>query len=386
MRRYRAVHVIGSLAIGGAEVSLLALVEKLQKAGFDNEVILLGSEDALTPRFLRSSVPVHRLNMARGRLPALNQVAELVRLGRALRPDLIQGWMAHGNLAGALLRATLFRSIPLFWSVHQTLGNFRSQPRTTRFAIRALALLSWMPRQIIYVSRASREQHVGMGFRDSRSIHIPNGVDTDAYRGGADRRVSARQRLGLSESARVVGHVARFHPAKDHPNLMAALATLLLDDTNACAVLIGHGLTSDNPAFASWLGDPRLSGRLLLLGPRHDVADLLPGFDVFCLSSASEACSVAVIEAMSCGLRCVVTDVGDSAWILGGTGAVVPAGDPPSLAVALRRLLAMPAASAVMESRRARERVLESFNQERMVERYRSLYLAAIERRAAAGS
>ncbi len=379
MRRFRVIHVISSLAVGGAEVLMLSLVAKLRAAGFDSEVILLGTEDALKSQFQRMGIPVHPIGMARKAFPTFRQALRLVRLGRALHPDLIQGWMAHGNLAGVLLRVNLLRSVPLLWSVHQTLGQYDAQPLNTRFSIRALALLSWIPRQIIHVSRTGRAQHRAMGFRDSRAIHIPNGVDTGVFRGGAERRARSRATLCLHASARVVGHVGRYHPTKDHPTLLSALSLLLLEDSDAYGILIGDGLTPDNPDLTQWTRDTRFSDRLLLLGPRSDVADLLPGFDVFCLSSVSEACSVAMLEAMSSELRCVVTDVADSAWMLGGTGEVVPAGNPPALAAALKRQLDLSPEAAASASRRARERVLALFSQERMIEQYRRVYRAAID-------
>lgn len=383
MKRYRVVHIISSLAVGGAEVLLLSLVTKLRDLGFDNEVIMLGTEDALKRQFLRIGVPVHPIGMARNAFPSIRQIVKLLRLGRTLQPDLIQGWMAHGNLAGTLLRFARWRPIPLLWSVHQTLGQYDSQPLITRFSIRALALLSWMPRQIIYVSRTSREEHRALGFRDSKAIHVPNGVDPLVFRGGADRRAEARATLGLHASARVVGHVARYHPKKDHRTLLSALQLLLLEDDETCAVLIGQGLTPDNPDLKTWLRDARLSDRLRLLGARSDVADLLPAFDVFCLSSAyGEACSVAILEAMSCELRCVVTDVGDSTWMLGGTGEAVPPGDSPALASALKRMLNMAPEDVGHASRQARERILAVFSEERMMENYRRIYLAAIEGRS----
>ena len=386
MSRYRVLHVISSLAVGGAEVSLLSLAAKLRDVGFDNEIILLGNEDALKQRFLRLGIPVHQMGMARRAFPTIRQVVQLMRLGRALQPDLIQGWMAHGNLAAVLIRLALIRSVPLFWSVHQSLSHYGAQPLSTRFSIKALSLLSWIPRRIIYVSRVSREEHRAMGFRNTNAIHIPNGVDVSVFYSDAVRRAKARAQFGLPASARVIGHVGRYHPTKDQPTLLSALRLLLLEDQHACAVLIGHGLTEDNPNLNPWIGDSRLAGRLQLLGPRSDIAELLPGFDIFCLSSVSEACSMAILEAMSSELRCVVTDVGDSAWMLGGTGAVVPPGDPPALASALRRLLEVSPEAAATASKRARARVLQVFSQGRMIERYRRLYQAAIEGTAASTS
>lgn len=378
----RVLHVISSLAAGGAEMSLLSLVARLRVHGIDNQVIVLGDDAPLKPRFLELGVPVHEVGMARRSFPGVRQVIRLMRLGRSLRPDLIQGWMAHGNLAAVLLRMGLFRPVPVIWSVHQTLGRFRDLSRTTRFSLRALARLSWLPRRIIFVSRAGREQHRAIGFRDARAIHVPNGVDIAAFRGGDDRRAASRAALGLDPSARVVGHVGRFHPAKDYRNLAAALGQLLLADGSAQAVLIGSGLTGDNPEFATILREAAVARRMRLLGFRDDVAQLLPAFDVFCLSSASEACPVALLEAMSCGLRCVVTDVGDASWMVGDSGEVVPACDAPALAAALGRMLQASPAAAAAGSARARARALEFFSLDRMAECYRVIYLAAIAGRS----
>lgn len=383
-RCHRVVHVISSLAVGGAEMALLSLVARLQDSGFENHVIVLGAESPLKRRFLELNVPVHETGMARRTFPGPRQVLHLMRIGRKLRPDLIQGWMAHGNLAAVLLGMGPFRPVPVVWSVHQTLGRFSDLSRTTRFALRALARLSWIPRRIIYVSRASREQHRALGFRDSKAVHVPNGVDVTAFRGGEERRTASRASLGLGASARVVGHVGRFHPAKDYRNLAAALRQLLLEDASAHAVLIGGGLTEDNPEFAGLLHEAPVARRLRLLGFRDDVAWLLPAFDVFCLSSASEACPLALLEAMSCGLRCVVTDVGDAAWMVGGSGEVVPTGDASALAAALARVLRATPVAAEAGSARARERAQELFSVDRMAERYRVIYRAAIEGRSTA--
>jgi glycosyltransferase involved in cell wall biosynthesis len=290
--------------------------------------------------------------------------------------------MSHGNLGGTLVRAAAPRTVPLIWSIHQTLGDYHTLPFNTRFAIRATAYLSGRADVIIFVAKSSMEEHRAIGFRSDRAMFVPNGVDTDLFRGGRERRAEARTLLGIAAHVPVIGHVARYHPSKDQATLLAALKIVFSGGRQGCVILIGRDLTVANRELAVWLNDRQLGPHLKLLGPRSDVARLLPAFDLFCLSSAyNEACPVAVLEAMSCGVPCVVTDIADSAWIVGDTGGVAPARDAMALAAQITRVLDAPRDATESASRRARERILERFSLDQMIESYCGIYIAAMERR-----
>jgi glycosyltransferase involved in cell wall biosynthesis len=385
VRRYKIVHVISSLMVGGAEVMLLAAAARLRDHGFDSEVLVLGEEGALARRFRDLAIPVHALGMRHGRFPTAGDVVRLVRCGRRLAPDLVHGWMSHGNLGAMLVRAVARSRVPLLWSIHQTLGDFHTLPLPTRFSIRATARLSRGADAIVYVANASLVEHQAIGFSERNALFVPNGVDTARFVGGHARRAKARALLGIHDDAPVIGHVARFHPSKDQATLLAALRIVFSGGRSGCAVLVGHGQSEDNEELAAWLAAAQLTTRVKLLGARADIDQLLPGLDLFCLSSAyNEACPVAVLEAMSCGVRCIVTDIADSAWIVADTGGIAPARDPGALAAQIVSALDSPGEEVARASQRARERVLAHFSLDRMVERYRGVYTAALERRPVA--
>jgi glycosyltransferase involved in cell wall biosynthesis len=287
--------------------------------------------------------------------------------------------MSHGNLGGTLVRAAAPRTVPLIWSIHQTLGDYHTLPFNTRFAIRATAHLSGRADAIIFVAKSSMEEHRAIGFRSERAMFVPNGVATDLFQGGQARRAEARTLLGIAAHVPVIGHVARYHPSKDQATLLAACRIVFSGGRQGCVVLIGRDLTAANQELAVWLHDRQLGPHLKFLGPRSDVARLLPAFDLFCLSSAyNEACPVAVLEAMSCGVPCVVTDIADSAWIVGDTGGVAPARDAMALAAQITKFLDAPRDAAESASRRARQRILERFSLDQMIESYCGIYISAI--------
>ena len=112
-----------------------------------------------------------------------------------------------------------------------------------------------------------------------------------------------------------------------------------------------------------------------LLGPRDDLPRLTAAFDLATSSSAfGEALPLVLGEAMACGVPCVATDVGDSAFLIGDTGRSVPPRDPARLAAAWAEMLALPLGERVRLGAAARQRIAEEFSLEAMTQRYQQLW------------
>ena len=106
---------------------------------------------------------------------------------------------------------------------------------------------------------------------------------------------------------------------------------------------------------------------MLLAGERRDVADLLPAFDVFAMSSRYEGLPCAVVEAMRCGVPVVVTAVNSVPDLVvpGETGVLVPPGRPRELASAIAGVLEDPGRALAMTVR-GRARASDAFDEERL--------------------
>ncbi len=360
------VHLITGLEMGGAECVLASFLEALapeERRG--HRVISLIAPGPVADRIRAAGVDVSSLHMKPGR-PTLGAFWRL-RKNLARTPGwFLYGRMYHANLMASAVCLLTGRPRAHLWAIHNGLEQIAREKRLTRLLIRLGVRLSFLPRWIVYVGRRSATQHEALGYKATRRVIIPNGHDVMRYQPDP----AARARLDVPAGP-VIGHVARWDWAKDHATFLAALADVPL----AQAVMIGRGIDRTNAELMALVHRYKVESRVHLLGLRTDVPNLMPGFDVFCLSSRNESLPGVICEAMACGVPCVATDVGDVADVVGNTGHVVPPENPAELAAALRTMLANPDRATL--GRAARARVTEIFAVQTMVQAYRDLYREA---------
>ena len=209
------LHAITGLAIGGAEIMLYRLLQGSDRRRFASTVLALMTPGAVGGRIAALDVPIVSLNMREGR-PLAPSILSVGRIARAVAPDILQGWMYHGNLTATLAWWHLKRRGPLVWSVHHSLADISCEKLSTRMAVRLNAALSRLPDAIIYCSRQGVRQHEAVGFAGNKSEVIPNGFDCDHSRPDPAAKGRLCQMLGIEPDRIVVGMVTRAHPMKDH--------------------------------------------------------------------------------------------------------------------------------------------------------------------------
>ena len=367
----KILHVITGLETGGAEIALCRLLEAETQPTWEHSVVALGSEAALSIRVRQAGVRLSHLNM-NGARP--NPLA-LWRLGDILhteRPSIVQGWMYHANLAVTLSPAVI--GIPVVWGIHHSLYEIGFEKPLTRAAIRFGVPLSKYPYAIIYNARTSATQHEALGYRHDKTWIIPNGFDTCEFRPDSALRASIRASLRIAHDSFVVGLVARWHPMKDHENFIRAASTFAQAYPKAIFVLVGEGVDFKNEPLVDLARTLEIVDRIRLCGRREDIAAISATFDIATSSSWSEACPNTLGEAMSCGVPCVATDVGDTANLIGDTGIVVPPRDPVALAAGWKRLAALEPGVRQSLGARARQRIVEHYEVGEMHRRYLQLY------------
>lgn len=370
----RVLHVITALGVGGAERMLLKLLGASALSHCEQEVIAMLPGGAMAEPMRATGAQVREQDFLGG-VPFVGGAAGLVRAARRFDPDIVQGWLYHGNLGAALARASLSRHVPLVWGIRQSLASLEGENWFARVGIALNRIGSGRPDRVLFNSRTSMAQHRDFGFNMAHADYLPNGFETGKFRPDPEARARWRAAWGIDEAAVVFGLLARYHPSKDHAGFLQAARRVREARPASHFVLAGTGVDRDNDALMRAIHDAGLAEHVHLLGEQRDVAGVLAALDVYVSSSATiEAFSNSVGEAMSCALPCVVTDVGDSPSVVGDTGRTVPPRDPEALAAAMIAMHDLGRAGRAALGAQARQRVLSEFDIEAVAGRYAALY------------
>jgi glycosyltransferase involved in cell wall biosynthesis len=368
------LHVITGLQNGGAEAALFRLCTA--EHAHSHCVVSLSDEGKYGPLLRRAGVPLTCLSMPGGRF-TLSGLAAFRRAFAIYRPDVVQCWMYHANLVGGVL-ARLAGIKPVLWGMHNSGLDPRAAPLGTRVVDRICALLSRaVPAQIVSCSKQASRRHIAAGYSGSNWTVIPNGYDLAVFEPDEKARTRLRQSWSIDDSQFVIGSVARWHPDKDHKNLVAALAKLSARaELPFKCILVGPGITAENAELAGLLDRFGVRDKVMLLGPSDDVAGLMNAFDIHVLASSREAFPNVVAEAMACGTPCVATDVGDIGMLVANTGSVVPSQDPDALSrsIAIMASEIRDQRSWTARQQACRDRVASDFSLERMARSYGALW------------
>ncbi|TAL85167.1 MAG: glycosyltransferase [Candidimonas sp.] len=369
----QVVHIISGLGLGGAETVLHRLVTASSQAS-RSIVISLGDDGVFGPRLRAAGIDVYCLNMRPGRLSPAG-VWRLYRLLRQIRPDVVQTWMYHADLLGGVA-ARLAGIGAVSWGIRNSGANLRQGSRSARALAWVCARLSGLvPGVIVSCAQDASLRHQEWGYRADRMLVIPNGYDLSRWRVRPQARIALRTSWGLAEDTPLIGSVARWNPLKDHANLLRAFALSLAAYRDLRCVLVGLGMDDANAELAALMASLNVRDKVILLGPRDDVPDIMSAIDVHVLSSCAEGFPNVVAEAMAAGALCVVTDVGDAASIVADEGWIAPARNPAALSEAMNRAVAVLGSSeASGRTHRGRERVRREYSLDNMVAAYQTVW------------
>jgi glycosyltransferase involved in cell wall biosynthesis len=331
----KIVFLLRSLDICGPVRQAIELAVGLKRHGWEVTVVTFYGGGRFADELVSRGVCWRTANK-RGRWDVLPFVRRLSRLLRDERPDIVHGYTLVPNILAALVRPTL-PGVRIVWGIRSaTLLSPNRFDWLTLSLFPVACALSRSADLLISNSRAGRLFHIKLGYPSTRIVVIPNGTDTDVFRPDqvARREVRAQWRVGDDEI--LVGMVARLDRRKDHATFLRAAAELAVEDRKLKFVCVGDGPDLYRTTLSKLGSTLGLDRCLIWAGERIDMPRVYNALDLAVLSSCTEGCPNVITEAMATGVPCVVTDVGDSAKIIGDQRLVCPSRDPRLLAQTLR--------------------------------------------------
>ncbi len=375
--KIKVLHIITGLGNGGAEKILFDLVRNTSNNKFEHIVVSLLGMGHYGDKLQRAGVKVYCLNLNLANL--FVKIFFLLKVINREKPDIVQGWMYHGNIFTLFAKFTKFKTI--VWGIHSAIINKKFDSFSTRISSSICAIFSKVPAKIIFVGANPMDNHKLYGYYQLNMVVINNGYDLNLFHPNMLAGHLLREELKITSDKIVVGCVGRFHPVKDHCNLLSAMGYINQKRNDIVVVMVGDGMNLQNEYLINMVQQNNLIENIILAGVRNDMQNVYNAFDFLVLSSKSEAFPNVVAEAMACGKPCVVTDVGDTAYIVGNTGVVVPVEDSIALASGILKMVGYGSSEVKRLGEDAMSRVKQKFSLQNMIISYEELYFAVINKK-----
>jgi glycosyltransferase involved in cell wall biosynthesis len=363
--RINVLLLITELNVGGAERIVEQLATRLSRDRYNVEVACLYDPDAIGADIRAAGIPLINLNM-RGKWD-LRTPYRLFRLLRRENIQILHAHLFHANFLASVV-GRLARTPCVIVTRHNVdIGGAHRE--CINRCIKGLRDLVVVISQEVQVVESQRSR-----IALSKTVLIPNGVQVESFTKVSQNDVeNLVQEWGINISMPIIGTLARFHKQKGYSYLLDAAVMLKENMPSVSFLLVGDGaLKSLMEEKAHSLG---LSDSVIFTGIRRDVPEILALLDVFVLPSLWEGLPIALLEAMAAGLPVVATRVGGVPEVVvdGVTGLLVPPRDPEAFSKAILKLLQDPDLRQKM-GQAGRERVMEHFSAERMVQDTEALY------------
>ena len=368
----KIVHIISGLKSGGAERSLFNVCNSNISDYFIQSVICLGDKAIYGDKLEELGVEVYYLNFKNNnKLYAFLNFKNIIK---KISPDIVQGWMTHGNFASVLAYFILSGRPSLFWNIRQTVYKLKHEYILTRFLFLINILLSRIPNGIISNANISIKQLIKFGYKNDSFILIPNGFDTNYWKPDHNLRQIERNKLKFNENDFVLGYVGRYHPMKNIKLLLEAFHKLSQQNSKIKLVIVGQNLNNYNIKEKSII-DMIPQNQILIIDNTEDVKKYYNIFDLLILCSAwGEGFPNVLGEAMSSELCCISTPVGDTPDILEDVGYLVPLDDVDFLIEKVKNCMDNPEELNKL-GRKARIKILNQYSMEKTINSYLNIYL-----------
>lgn len=366
----KIIFLIRSLERGGAERQLVYLSKKLFEKGFEVKVVTFYKNGFYEDELLQSGITVKSLDK-KGRWDLFGFIWRLIKYIKSEMPNILHGYLGTANILCVFIKPFISQT-KIVWGVRASNMDMTKYDYLTGVSYWLECILSRYADTIIANSYAGMEHAISKGFPEKSITVIPNGIDTEKFY--PDRSLGCKLRKEWNaECTIIIGQVARLDPMKDHTTFLKACNLLLQKRKDIRFVCVGGGskkYEEELMLFSMKLG---LENHLIWAGQKETMCEVYNAIDIMTLSSSyGEGFPNVIGEAMACCVPCVVTDVGDSARVVGNTGLVVKPGRPEDLVKAWEDMLSR---ELTNEGIRARQWIAEEFSLKKLIQKTEELLI-----------
>ncbi len=360
------LHTIDTTGPGGAETVFLNIINGLDKSKYKSTVAICGKGWVHDQLAMSGLHPL--LLSAKGSFNFL-YLMQIISMIRKHRIHIIHSHLLGSNVYCSL--AGLICRVPVISTFH----GFVDMGENEKMSRVRFALINKGSSHVVFVSNQLKTHFINKYWINPRkAVTIYNGIDLDAYSSRQRRSSQFRQELGLDHHHILIGSIGNIRRAKGYDYLLMAAAKIVAKHPECKFVIAGEGSGSIFEDLLGLRARLDLDDKVLFVGFRNDIIDILHGLDIFVLPSISEGFSIATIEAMACHKPVIVTRSGGPEEIVNdGNGIMVSPGQADELASAIIRLIENQDRGKICIEN-AYNMVQNKFSKQSMLDQYMQLY------------
>jgi len=364
--------VIYKLDFGGSQRQIFELSKALADAGHD--VTLMSCyEGGVFSEEIKCHTQVNYVSLnKKGRFDVFGFLFCFLLQLRKIRPDVIYGFLSLANIISVFAKI-LLPKVKVVFGVRASNIDLKKYGFSMWAAFHLECFFSRFADRVIANSIAGKTYYrKAFSFPSEISV-VPNGINTEIFKPDSEKRAEQRAVWKVPEHGVLVGIVGRMDPMKGYSFFLKAAALASQKHSDIFFVCAGDGPESyvqELKALADRLG---VAGRIVWTGYNSDMTRFYNAVDIFTSASVfGEGFSNGIGEALATGVFCVVTDVGDSAAIVGNCGIAVPPGDPETLVAGWEEAINKDSSEA--KDICIRQWVLDHFSLKKLVKRTEKVF------------
>ncbi|HAJ34039.1 MAG TPA: hypothetical protein DCK79_11950 [Candidatus Atribacteria bacterium] len=368
----RILEIVAS-SQGGAAEHIFCIAKGIDRSKFDLTVVM--PEDNGNVNFTdlrRLKIRVVSFNVfSRFSLKEFLNLRDFISRGNF---DIVHFHGTRAALFGRLAAILIWQRPKILYTIHGFhVVHYRNLLKKL-FLLLLERILNLFTDVIVCVSHSDRESVIKMGLARNDNVKIIwNGIDIERFRNiSLDKNVKKNE-LRIPPNAFLLTMIGRLHPQKDYFTLISAFKLLQRELSNFYLLIVGDGpMREELKSYAKNLG---LNDKIVFVGTRRDIPEILSITDIFILSTLWEGLPIVLLEAMAADKPVIASDVCGNREIVvdGETGILVSPRDPEMLAQAVTRLVKDRKMSKKM-GQKGLIRVKNNFTLEEMVQKIENLY------------
>ena len=372
MKQIKILRIVNSLCEAGLENGVKNFIANAQN--YENVIVCLNKKMGDVSGL--NQIRIYELKKIKG--VGLDIPFKIAKIIREEKPHILQMHNMDPFQQGML--ATIISDVPI--KIYVDHNSFVT--KTSKKAKMLSRILAKRLDRIIAVSDEVKSKLVGaLGVEPDKIKVILNGTDTKKF----DKEFNIEEiksGLGLKKEEKIVTIVAGLRGVKDHMTLIKAFSIMVRKEKNAKLLIVGTGEEDVKKKIKSEIERNQLEEKVILLGLRRDIPEILSVTDVSVLSSLSEGTSQTIMESMAAGKPVVATNVGGNPVLVknGINGYLVPPKNQEMMAEMILKLLKDKKLRDKM-GKEGRKMVEEHFNIQRVIRDYESVYKELLKKKGA---